>query len=69
MCALRTVHSLAPTHSPTVSPMSLLRTLAAALARTLARAATAARHTTTRPAADATDGYEAWLAESFPEVR
>jgi hypothetical protein len=49
--------------------MSLLRTLAAALARTLARAATAARHTTTRPAADATDGYEAWLAESFPEVR
>jgi len=49
--------------------MTLLRTLATALARTLARAAAAARDHTTRPAADATDGYEAWLTESFPDVR
>jgi hypothetical protein len=48
--------------------MSLLRTYAAALARTLARAVTTSRGRSSRPAADVTDGYEAWLAESFPRL-
>ena len=49
--------------------MSLLRTCAIALARTLARAVSMTRDRSPRPAADVTDGYEAWLAESFPRLR
>jgi len=48
--------------------MSLLRTCATALARTLARAASMTRGRSPRPTADITDGYEAWLAESFPRL-
>jgi hypothetical protein len=48
--------------------MSLLRTYAAALARTLARTVTMARGRSPRPHADVTDGYETWLAESFPRL-
>ena len=48
--------------------MSLLRTYAAVLARTLARAVSTTRDRSPRSAADVTDGYEAWLAESFPRL-
>jgi len=46
--------------------MSLLRTYAAAFARTLARAVTTSRSRSSH--ADVSDGYEAWLAESFPRL-
>jgi hypothetical protein len=46
--------------------MSLLRTCVTVLARTLARAVTTSRGRSSH--ADVTDGYEAWLAESFPRL-
>lgn len=48
--------------------MSLFRKLAAALVRTLTRASAAPRGRATSPHTDVTDGYEAWLAESFPRL-